>query len=51
MYKNRIMKPIRNVLKWDEGEKEDNREGEFDQSTFYACMGNHNETPCAINIC
>jgi hypothetical protein len=37
MYKNRIIKPVKIVLKREEGIRKNNG-SKFDQSTLYACV-------------
>jgi hypothetical protein len=38
IYENRIIKPVKIILKGGKGMRKGNRGGEFDQSTLYACM-------------
>jgi hypothetical protein len=44
------MKPIKIVKTRGRGITKSNRGSEYDQSTFYACMENHNETPYSVQL-
>jgi hypothetical protein len=39
MYENRIMKPVKISSKMGKGIRKNDRGGEFNQSTLYACIG------------